>query len=117
MSSRATFTVDVPEVGPGPRAGFRWSRELIVYAIDLWHRKYLVTPTQDDWERAGADHPCRITVLREFGTWNAAIRAAGFRPRKRGENRNWWRRRCPTKGRWCACPADERGCASTRPGS
>ena len=61
-------------VGAGPRAGFRWTPELILYAIDLWHRRHLQTPTQDDWERAGADHPCRLTVLREFGTWNAAIR-------------------------------------------
>ena len=90
-------------IGPGPRAGFRWTRPLIVYAIDLWHRTHLEAPTQDDWERAGQDHPCRLTVIREFGTWNNAISAAGLRPRPRGRNRRWSRRRCPATGRWCSC--------------
>jgi hypothetical protein len=98
-------------IGPGPRAGFRWSAELIVYAIDLWHRTHLEAPTQDDWERAGPNHPCRLTVLREFGTWNAAIRAAGLRARPRGTNRNWHRRRCANDGRWCNCLADPPRCA------
>lgn len=92
-------------IGPGPRAGFRWTRETIIYAIDLWHRRHLEAPAQDDWERAGPDHPCRLTVLREFGTWNTAIRSAGLRPRPRGRNRRWSRQRCPRNGRWCACTA------------
>ena len=25
-------------MNPGPRRGFRWTPELIVYAIELWHR-------------------------------------------------------------------------------
>jgi hypothetical protein len=95
-------------VGQGPRAGFRWNRELICYAIDLWHRRTLEAPTQDDWERAGADHPCRLTVIREFGTWNAALEAAGLQPRPRGRNRRWARQRCARNGRWCAC--DEGAC-------
>src|SRR5581483_4557523 len=82
-------------VGPGPRAGFRWTRETIAYAIDLWHRQYLWAPTQDEWERAGPNNPCRVTVIRTFGTWNAAVRAAGLQPRPRGRNRNWYRNRCP----------------------
>jgi hypothetical protein len=94
-----------PAIGPGPRAGFRWTRETIVYAIDLWHRRYLEAPAQDDWERAGPDHPCRLTVLRTFGTWNVAIRAAGLKPRPRGRNRRWSRQRCPNSGRWCGCAA------------
>jgi hypothetical protein len=90
-------------VGPGPRKGFRWTRELIIYSIDLWHRKYLEAPTQDDWERAGPDHPCRLTVLRVFGTWNVAVTAAGLKARPQGMNRGWSRRRCPGNGRWCTC--------------
>jgi hypothetical protein len=88
-------------VGSGPRTGYRWSRDLIVYAIDLWHRQHLEAPTQDDWERAGDEHPCRLTVIREFGTWNAAIEAAGLRARRRGENRRWARQRSAVTGRWC----------------
>jgi hypothetical protein len=85
----------------GPREGFRWTRETIAYAIDLWHREHLRTPTVDEWEAAAPNHPCRQTVLRAFGSWNAAMQAAGFRPRGRGVTREpWSRRRCPQSGRW-----------------
>ena len=85
----------------GPRTGYSWNRETIVYAIDLWHRRYLKTPTVAEWERAGDDHPCRHTVQRVFGSWSAAMRAAGFKPRRRGQPRHPWRRaRCPVTGRW-----------------
>jgi len=90
----------------GPREGFRWDRQTIVYAIELWHRRNLRTPTVSEWETAGADHPCRQTVLRVFGSWNAAIRAAGFRPRSRGQSKGqWYRRRCPDTGRWLPAEA------------
>ena len=89
----------------GPRDGFRWNRESIVYAIDLWHRRHLKTPTVAEWERAGHDHPCRQTVLRVFGSWSAAMRSAGFRPRPPGTPREPWHRvRCKQTGRWL--PAD-----------
>ncbi len=89
----------------GPREGFRWNRESIVYAIDLWHRRHLKTPTVAEWERAGHDHPCRQTVLRVFGSWSAAMRSAGFRPRPPGTPREPWHRvRCEQTGRWL--PAD-----------
>ena len=71
----------------GPRNGFRWTRENIVYAIELWHRRHLYAPAAAEWECAGEDHPCRQTVLRVFGSWSAAIRAAGLRARRRGERR------------------------------
>lgn len=91
----------------GPRPGFRWNRETIVYAIDLWHRRHLKTPTVTEWEVAGTDHPCRQTVQRVFGSWNAAMRAAGFRPRPPGTPRDRWERaRCPESGRWVPAPAE-----------
>jgi Homing endonuclease associated repeat len=85
----------------GPRKGFTWNRASIIYAIDLWHRRYLKTPTVAEWESAGPDHPCRQTVQRVFGSWSAAMRAAGFRPRGRGVPREpWQRKRCDQTGRW-----------------
>lgn len=38
-------------------------------------------PSADDWAAAGTAHPTRVTVVRVFGTWSDAIRAAGFTPR------------------------------------
>jgi hypothetical protein len=85
----------------GPRHGFTWDRQTILYAIDLWHKRHLKTPTVAEWEAAGSDHPCRQTVQRTFGSWNAAMRAAGFRARPRGRPRNpWHRNRCSQTGRW-----------------
>jgi hypothetical protein len=68
----------------GLRAGFRWTPETIVYAITLWNRKHSRAPLTSEWAKAGENHPSRQTVARVFGSWNAAIEAAGFRPRSRG---------------------------------
>lgn len=85
----------------GRREAFRWTRENIVYALELWHRRHLYAPTPSEWQRAGEDHPSRQTVLNVFGSWSAAIAAAGLRPRRRGEPRQpWFRRRCPKSGRF-----------------
>jgi hypothetical protein len=46
----------------GPRTGFRWTPETIVYAIVLWHRKNSRPPLTSDWEQAGENHPSRQTV-------------------------------------------------------
>jgi hypothetical protein len=70
---------------PGIRAdGIRWTPEMIVYAIDLWARRHMRAPTAEQWSRAGADHPSRQTVQRVFGSWNAAIAAAGYVPKRPG---------------------------------
>jgi len=87
----------------GPRQGFRWTPELIVYAIELWHRQHLRIPTTDEWDRAGVNHPSRVTVIRRFGSWNEAMAAAGFRARRPGQRRTpSVRERCPVTGRFVA---------------
>jgi len=72
---------------PGPRDGFRWSRETILYALELWHRRNLCSPTVAEWRLAGESHPSVTTVRAVFGSWNKAIAAAGLRPRRPGEAR------------------------------
>ena len=72
---------------PGPREGFRWTRETIIYAFELWHRRYLCSPTVAEWRRAGRDNPSATTVRSAFGSWNSAVKAAGLRPRQPGEAR------------------------------
>ena len=71
----------------GPRSGFRWTPETILYAIQLWHRQHRRPPATREWEQAGENHPSRQTVRRVFGSWNAAMAEAGFTPRPRGRPR------------------------------
>lgn len=75
-----------------------WSRELIVERIRGWARLYGEPPAGPDWnptqaryrgdetrarrfEQADGHWPYMTTVVRVFGSWNAAIRQAGFEPR------------------------------------
>lgn len=74
-------------VGRGRRAGFTWTRENILYALDLWSRRHLRAPTADEWKTATDDSPCLKTVYSVFGSWNRALRSAGLRPRPRGGRR------------------------------
>lgn len=83
--------------------GFFWTRESIVYAMDLWHREHLRAPTLREWSYASENHPTYVTVMRRFGSWNTAIRAAGFRPLPPGHKRREDERpRCPRTGRFVA---------------
>jgi len=77
----------------------RWTRSRIVEAIREYHRRYGRPPRSIDWSVAAArwrwgedsekfrevkrrwdegDWPHDRTVRDVFGTWNAALRAAGF---------------------------------------
>ena len=89
----------------GRRIGFLWTREAIIYAIDLWHRQHLETPSVEDWATAGENHPTYVTVMRRFGSWNNAIRAAGFRPRPPGVARG--QTRADRRSRPMPTPASE----------
>lgn len=65
-----------------------WDKETIVYAIDRW-RRYGVFPTVEQWRTkaasAEANHcpepgdewPVWSVVHTVFGSWSAALRAAG----------------------------------------
>src|SRR5438477_9708893 len=68
---------------PGPRHGFRWTRETVLYAFELWHRRHLRAPRAIEWRAAGADHPSVTTVRRVFGSWQRAVRHAGLARAKR----------------------------------
>ena len=71
----------------GPRTGFQWTPETIVYAIGLWYRRHSRIPFTSEWDQAGENHPSRQTVARVFGSWNEAMIAAGFDARPRGRPR------------------------------
>lgn len=77
-----------------------WTREAIVERIQAWVELYGRTPTATDWNPGMAEAwgrpdiadrfrqdgcwPYTTTVQVRFGSWNDAIRAAGYTPRKPG---------------------------------
>lgn len=63
----------------------RWTQEEIVDAIKAWAKEHDATPTAAQWSRVGSAWPSVGRVRTVFGTWSAAIAAAGFTPRRVGE--------------------------------
>lgn len=60
------------------------SREEVLDAIRSWARERGRPPTQADWASPGdVARPSYVTVTTHFGTWRAALEAAGFRPNRR----------------------------------
>lgn len=69
----------------------KWTRERIVSALQAWALEHGRPPSGTDWRVTGLwEHPSTGTVLLKFGTWNAAMVAAGFQPRRPGFP--WWQR-------------------------
>jgi hypothetical protein len=77
----------------------RWTRDLIVAAINAWAELHGAPPAVSDWtpaiarrqgradraeRHAAGDWPFYSTVVKYFGSWAAAIEAAGWRSRPRG---------------------------------
>lgn len=62
----------------------KWTREKIIDAIAAHVLEHGETPTANGWANASDTHPGQSTVIQRFGSWKAAIVAAGFEPRARG---------------------------------
>jgi hypothetical protein len=59
----------------------KWNKPAILLAIVRHHHETGTTPTARQWRSAGKTHPSAQTVREHFGSWDEAIRAAGFKPR------------------------------------
>jgi Homing endonuclease associated repeat len=84
-----------------PRAAALWDCERIVQRIREWHASFGELPTAYDWNPCAANGHCGGPVVRQryesgdwpaqsvvsyhFGSWNAAIEAAGFAPKSPGQ--------------------------------
>jgi hypothetical protein len=67
-----------------PRKSTEWSYERIIGAIQEWHASTGAIPQTRDWKKGAPDRPTVGSVTRAFGSWNAAIAAAGFTPQSMG---------------------------------
>lgn len=57
----------------------RWTRDEIVTAIQRWAAEHGRQPSQNDWMRGTDWHPSASCAAKVFGTWGAALTAAGFK--------------------------------------
>lgn len=71
-----------------------WNRTRVIAAIQLWADEYGKPPAVREWVTAAkmpVEHPAFSTIKDGpnpvFKSWNEAIRAAGFKPRKLGNQR------------------------------
>lgn len=65
---------------PAPTTPGQWSRDRIIHALADWATAHQRPPRAYDWKRAGPDHPGRFHVWKRFGSWQAALAAAGLSP-------------------------------------
>lgn len=90
-----------------PEANRIWTEETILAAMHEWYRLFGRPPSMLDWNLALAAYkklpnlsarrerfgrgrfPTANSVLNRFGTWRAALAAAGFEVRKGGHSA-WW---------------------------
>lgn len=92
MSQKITAAL---EDGPAPehmRENVRgpvetWTQERVIAAIRRWHAEHDGPPRFSDWQWSGTYWPTTQTVLKRFGGWSNAIRAAGFEPARAGRPR------------------------------
>lgn len=61
-----------------------WTAELAVAAINRWVAEYGHPPSSQMWTRGGDWWPSRTTFTELFGSWDAGIRAAGYRSYGKG---------------------------------
>jgi len=63
------------------RRASKWTQEELVAAIRRWADLHGSQPTSTRWMKsAGPGWPATNTCVRAFGSWAAAVRAAGFEP-------------------------------------
>jgi hypothetical protein len=56
------------------------SDDQIIAALQAYHRRHQISPMRSDWQHVGS--PNSATIEKRFGSWNAALAAAGLPPRR-----------------------------------
>ena len=70
-----------------PGAPRIWNKRNITQAIRDWNEQFGAPPTAADWRRVVPGYPGYSSVAKNFGSWNKAIAAAGFKPIAAGQQR------------------------------
>lgn len=64
-----------------------WTRERIIASVRQWADEHGEPPGAFDWLSCPG-YPAFSLVMKRFGSWNAAIEAAGYTPRKPGQRKS-----------------------------
>ena len=89
----------------------------VLAALRAWSVRHGRPPLSTDWRRAAGDHPTAALVQHRFGSWRAALEAAGIAPTRT----EWTRERVvaairshidehgrpPLSSEWCRPAGDE----------
>jgi hypothetical protein len=72
-----------------------WTEERIIAALQAWAAEHGEPPTASKWMHASPEHPAATAIYGATGvfpSWNAAIAAAGFTPRRSspGPGKSTW---------------------------
>ena len=68
--------------GLEPPPARRWNDGEIVEALREWAARHDRPPLSSDWRHAAPDHPSAALARRRFGSWRAALDAAGLAPQR-----------------------------------
>jgi hypothetical protein len=77
-----SWTAGLRAAGLEPLPRRRWSDADIVAALRAWTARRGRPPLFSNWRRAAEDHPTAALAQVRFGTWRAALEAAGVAPRR-----------------------------------
>lgn len=61
----------------------KWTKEEILDIFRAWVAEHRIPPTKTEWETL-PERPSPTTVYEMFGSWNEAVKQAGFLPRPHG---------------------------------
>jgi DNA invertase Pin-like site-specific DNA recombinase len=62
----------------------RWDDQDIIQALNRWATEHGHPPADIRWRPAAREHPCSKTVRDHFGSWQAALKAAGLDSKRAG---------------------------------
>ena len=68
----------MPYLPTVPPRNHPWTDQQVVQALQRWAAKYRRPPKSFEWYRSELGRPCIQTVEKHFGSWRAALAAAGL---------------------------------------
>lgn len=80
------------EPRPAKRPLHGWTRRQVENAIYIWRWRHGRLPGCDDWPVTSEEHPSFRQVIDMYGSWNAAIVAAGYEPVRRYRSDDGYRK-------------------------